>query len=96
MFINGLKRKLTAVKTKMITMIISVAFIRIDVIFTSEWFSLYLTCVASVVLIIPKETLINCLCGRIAALRGARKRDIFLYASVPALRAPCASSRADN
>ena len=26
-----------------------------------------------------KETLINCLCGRIAALRGARNLNIFLY-----------------
>ena len=27
----------------------------------------------------PKETLINCLSGRIAALRGARNLNIFLY-----------------
>jgi len=26
-----------------------------------------------------RKTLINCLCGRIAALRGARNIDIFLY-----------------
>ena len=26
-----------------------------------------------------KETLINCLCGRIAALRGARNLNIFIY-----------------
>jgi len=26
-----------------------------------------------------KKTLINCLCGRIAALRGARDLDIFRY-----------------
>ena len=44
-----------------------------------------------------RETLTNCLSWRIASLRGARNLDILLiYASVPALRAPCASSRSDN
>ena len=44
-----------------------------------------------------REALNNCLCGRIASLRGARNLDVYLiYASVSALRAPRASSRTDN
>ena len=30
-------------------------------------------------MLLSKETLINCLCGRIAALRGARNLNIFQY-----------------